>query len=439
MIHAIIESMKVTAIIAEYNPLHKGHEYLIERARSLSGADRILVLMSGDFVQRGEPAITDKYSRTKVALLSGADLVLELPTPFATASADWFARGAVSILKSLGCVDSICFGSEEDDAGLLNKIASVTLSESPDYKNILDEGLRSGLSYPAARAKAIAGLYSDKLNISHEILSNILVQPNNTLALSYMRAALNCQYYVNFIPVKRIGSGYNSTDKGALSSLSVRNVIYSGDPCDLKDQLPDGAYELLTGDIKGNCLLFHDDISALILQKIREKLFLSAKQLVPPYHGNIERITASELMEYEDVSEPLSYKLINYVNQVSTVTELIRKCKSKDMTYAHISRALIHILLELKHDLYLPNKNNSCYARVLGFRKDSADLLTLIKERSDIPLISKSADADLLVADARAHDILLHDFYAANLYEQLRALKSGRPFTAEQSKQIVTL
>ena len=147
--------MKITAVIAEYNPLHKGHAYHLREARRLSGADFLLVVMSGNFVQRGEPAVMDKYLRAEAALLCGADLVLELPVPFACASAEKFAAGAVDLLNGLGCVDTLCFGSESGDLSSLDDLAGILADEPPRYQNALKSALKTGLSFPKAREYAL--------------------------------------------------------------------------------------------------------------------------------------------------------------------------------------------------------------------------------------------------------------------------------------------
>ena len=178
--------MKVTGLITEYNPFHSGHQYHMDEARRLTGADAILVVMSGDFVQRGLPAITDKYSRTRMALTAGADAVIELPLAAATGSAEYFASGAVQTLNACGCVTDLVYGCECDPPELLTQIARL-LSEEPDsFRATLLENLRSGLSYPAARSLAIQKILPD--------FGRILDLPNNILGIEYQKALIHTRY-----------------------------------------------------------------------------------------------------------------------------------------------------------------------------------------------------------------------------------------------------
>ena len=174
--------MKVVGLITEYNPFHLGHKYHIEKAKELTNADYCIVVMSGNYVQRGEPSFVDKYTKTTVALSNGADLIIELPIPFACASAEFFATAAVTILDRLGCVNFICFGSECDDLGTLKSLSDILVSEPSEYKNILSEGLKSGLSFPSARALAL------KKCADIEDIDNIISSPNNILSIEYLKS-----------------------------------------------------------------------------------------------------------------------------------------------------------------------------------------------------------------------------------------------------------
>ena len=165
--------MKVAGIIAEYNPFHNGHSYHIEETRKLTGADYVVAVMSGNFVQRGAPAVMDKFLRTRMALMGGADVVLELPVPFATASAEDFAMAGISVLNQTGVVDAVCFGSECGDTGLLTQAASVLVKEPAPYKKALKQELKNGVSWPLARSRALSGLVTDMEPEALEALSLI--------------------------------------------------------------------------------------------------------------------------------------------------------------------------------------------------------------------------------------------------------------------------
>ena len=187
--------MKTIGIIAEFNPFHNGHKYLIDKCRKDLHADRVVVVMSGDYVQRGAPAIIDKFTRAKCAVNLGADLVIELPIYYSLGSAEYFAKGAVSILSGLGCIDYLCFGSEFPDVNKLYEISDIISNEPPVYKDVLSTGLKDGLSFPAARAKALnEQLKNTSKGYDQAEYEDLLSSPNTILGIEYLRAlnTLNC-------------------------------------------------------------------------------------------------------------------------------------------------------------------------------------------------------------------------------------------------------
>lgn len=224
--------MTITAVIAEYNPFHNGHAYQLAKARELTGADYLVVIMSGDFVQRGAPAILDQHDRAELALLGGADLILQLPCHFALGSAQHFARGAVSLLTALGCVDFLCFGSEYGDTAPFLELADVLLHEPEEYRELLSGLLRNGLSFPTARAQALSAYFSDSASfssLSKEELDTFLKEPNNILGIEYVQALLLSQSRIRPVTIRREGSGYH---EGALftqalpSATAMRNLLF---------------------------------------------------------------------------------------------------------------------------------------------------------------------------------------------------------------------
>ena len=194
--------MRTVGIIAEYNPFHTGHEYHIRKARELSGADYVIVVMSPDFVQRGEPAVFDKYTRTRMALQGGADLVIELPVCYATGSAEYFAEGATALLDSLGTVNTLCFGGESDDISLFQNIADILIQEPKEYTDLLRSFLKQGMTYPQARCQALShylknqisdpsssALLPDQCKLPDlETVTDFLSTPNNILGIEYCKA-----------------------------------------------------------------------------------------------------------------------------------------------------------------------------------------------------------------------------------------------------------
>ena len=228
--------MKACGIVAEYNPLHTGHIYQMNKARQISQADCIIVVMSGNFVQRGEPAVIDKYARTSAALKAGADIVVELPVYYALSSAENFAKGAVLTLNTMKSA-SICFGAETDNADCLAKISRTIISESPEYKAILNKALAEGLSYPAARQTALLEYLPE--------CKDIITGSNNILAIEYIKAILYNNLNMTYYPVLREGAGYNDDTDTAeyASAFGIRKMLMSDEHDRLKTYLTAGMYE----------------------------------------------------------------------------------------------------------------------------------------------------------------------------------------------------
>lgn len=367
--------MKVCGIIAEYNPFHNGHLYHIKEAKRLSGADYIVVVMSGNFVQRGECAIMDKYARAKMALSQGADLVLELPTIYATGSAEYFAYGAVSLLEKIGGVTHLCFGSESGDMDVLSSIADKLYNETPLFKEELLKELKAGNSFAKARELAFAKAYPETASYSA-----LLSSPNNILALEYMKALKKLNSKILPLTIKREGAGYNDTsmDNNISSASGIRNSIANKKDLErIHSKMPEDAFMLLKDGYTKNLLTFIDDYSSLLHYK-----------LITEQGKGFE--------EYLDVSKDLSDRIINKIKEYTCFTQFCELLKTKEMAYSRISRALLHILLNIKKEevsKYMTNNSSTPYARVLGFRKESNALLRILDENKTIPLVTKLADA----------------------------------------------
>ena len=290
--------MTITAVIAEYNPFHNGHAYQLAKARELTGADYLVVIMSGDFVQRGAPAILDQHDRAELALLGGADLILQLPCHFALGSAQHFARGAVSLLTALGCVDFLCFGSEYGDTAPFLELADVLLHEPEEYRELLSGLLRNGLSFPTARAQALSAYFSDSASfssLSKEELDTFLKEPNNILGIEYVQALLLSQSRIRPVTIRREGSGYH---EGALfthalpSATAMRNLLFSNPHKDLElsalaSCMPEAVFHAFQNAVASHGLLTADDFS----------LLLAARLLTE---------TKESLSSYLDLSRPLA-------------------------------------------------------------------------------------------------------------------------------------
>ncbi len=353
--------MRTAGIIAEYNPFHRGHAWQIEEAKR-QGAEAVLIVMSGDFVQRGEPAVVDKAVRARMALTAGADAVVELPPAYATGSAEIFARGAVSLAEACGCVDELVFGASCPDAERLVRLAGITEEES--LQPVLLRRLREGLSYPTAYAAALKELRPEE--------AALLDDPNNLLAAEYLRAMRRGK--VSFVPhpLPRKGASYGSRElpaHGFASATAIRSALKAGaDAKALAAYLPDEAAEKLA-----HCL-FADDLSAA----------LSACLL------RLAREGREAFLPYADVSEDLAARIAEQAPFAASFGELTEAVRTRAFSAARIRRALLHILLGIRRDDQLAAPQA---IRILGVRKGSA-LPPLLKEKARLPLIAKPADAD---------------------------------------------
>jgi cytidyltransferase-like protein len=402
--------MKIVGLIAEYNPFHNGHQYHIEKAKEITSADAVIVVMSGNFVQRGTPAIMPKHLRTEMAIKAGASLVLELPVCYATGTAEQFAYGAVSILNSLGCVDAICFGSECGDINVLNEFAKVLCNEPDEYKDALQKHLRNGFSFPLARQKAIEEVYPS------QGFSDILEHPNNILGIEYIKALYRLNSKMKPYTIQRISSQYHDVElqEQFSSATALRQIISQGDCTHLLGQVPSDCMTLLENHYQTRYPIFTNDFSLLLKYRILNE-------------------TKSSLTEYADVSEELANRICNQLNSFVSYEQFCELLKTKEVTYSRISRALLHILLGIKKTDYTDIQ----YARVLGFSKDDSDVLTVIKNSSAIPLLTKlTATKDL--SDSAVH-MLNQDIYASNLYESVVTNKFKTPFINEHEHQIVII
>lgn len=427
--------MKIVGLIAEYNPFHNGHLYHIRKAKEITGADTVVVVMSGDFVQRGAPAIMPKHIRAEVALEAGVPLVLELPVCFSTGSAEYFAEGAISLFEHLGCIDSICFGSECGDYDTLEKIACVITEEPKEYKELLKSYLSQGASFPLARQWALREYFQD------EGLSEALEQPNNILGVEYIKALRRRKSSMKAYTIKRIVSGYHddSLNSGYSSASAIRKLL---------------AYSLrFEGNKKEKLGMFDEPSLSEMMMRLEQEVpkscirFLEETHHIryPVYSNDFSALlgykllteTSESLTEYLDVNEDLANRILRHTNHLITIDQFCQFLKTKDITYSRISRCLFHILLDIKKEHMERYKNNGyCqYARVLGFRKDGQKILSLIKKYSDTPLITKLSHADSL--SETGQQMIAGDIFAANLYERIVTEKYKEPFRNEYTQQVV--
>lgn len=396
---------KVIGIIAEYNPFHNGHAYQIQRAKEMADADFVVVLMSGHFTQRGEPAIFNSHTRTKMALLGGADAVFEMPAPFSCASAEDFASYGINLFGSLG-IPYISFGTEGASAKELLYLASLLKNESPTYQLHLKELLLLGSSFPQAREGALlAQMKEDGLSSDERFhYKEILQSPNNILGIEYIKAKLNYRSPILPIAIPRMGSSYHDTSlpkfQDFASASAIRNSIFQ----------------------------HHNDYAPFVphsvLSLLKEAKPLPRDILCDPIFYRILMLQYDDtpLSHFFDVSHELSRRIINYIHQGSNYEEFITNIKPKQYTFSRVSRALLHIFLGITKKDMLEYKEGKLapYARLIGFKKESSDLLTQLKKNSSIPIISKLADANhILSTSPTALKLLFCEVHAAHLYRAL--------------------
>ncbi|HJJ13102.1 MAG TPA: nucleotidyltransferase [Clostridiaceae bacterium] len=407
---------KVLGIIAEYNPFHNGHLLHLEKSKKICDAQYSVCVMSGNFVQRGNTSIVNKWIRAEMALKSGVDLVLELPTVYSISSAENFAEGAIKLLNSLKIVDTISFGSENSDINVLNRISSVLHEEPKQYLEFLNSESKKGLSFPKARENAILLYLNDKKYL------NILNQPNNTLAIEYLKALKKYKSHISPISVKREKVFYNSNcivDEYA-SATAIRNMIINEQFNDIRKVVPASSYNLLMNEIEEGHLVI--DISKF------EKEILYA----------IRRLSADDIKNFPEVTEGLENAIKNASNSCNNLSELINMIKSKRYTHTRIQRILLYILLNItKKDMYLSRKNIP-YARILGYSPQGKELISEIyKANPKITLIT-SVKNFLDSSNNKTYKYMLNkDILATNIYTL--AYKNNSTANLDYTKKIVTL
>lgn len=403
--------MKTIGIIAEFNPFHNGHKYLIEKAKKITQADNVVIVCSGNFVQRGTPAIFDKSVRTTAALLNGADIVLELPVMYSTASAEMFAHAAVKLLDKLGCIDYLCFGCETDNIKALPTISNILLEEPEDYKNMLSVYLKNGLSYPKARAKALTDYCNENNILNKYIINQILEQANNILAIEYLKALKEFRSGIQPLAIRRIGSSYNSDflDNKFASATGIRKALYNNQEID--NFVPKNCIDLY----KKTDFLIPNDFSTILGYQLNEN---------------------TDFSNYNDISEELSNRIKNLKTNFFNVESFIDELHSKNYTYSGISRILSHILLNLKQvDMNeFIEKDYFDFVRVLGFKKDSK-IFSQLKERSSLEIISKFSTYYNNSTDI-TRKMLDINIKSDELYRMVYMNKYGKMIPTEFERQI---
>lgn len=396
--------MKVVGLIAEYNPFHIGHKIHIEESKRITGADYCVVVMSGNFVQRGEPAIVDKWTRTKIALNCGADMVIELPIAFSTASAEFFSMAAISLLENTGIVNYVCFGSESGEITELDKVASVLWAESDEFKYLLNQYLKQGMNFPKARAHAIEDYLTKDAAI-------IIKSPNNILGVEYLKALKKIKSTIEPFTIKRIGADYHDEIAHQIiaSATAIRKYIMQDSELDaLHNMVPPVSYEFLSKAIKNKTSpIFLGDFFALLKYNL-----LTSKP--------------SMLNEILDITEGLENRILSAIQQVASMDELIDSIATKRYTRTKIHRALLHILLNIDKKSFNVFTYNGYaqYIRVLGFNSNAQILMKQLKEKAKLPIIVNVKDARKNLTSLQKK-MLDQEILATNIYNAVILDKFG--------------
>ncbi len=379
--------MNIVGIIAEYNPMHNGHIYHIKKAKELTNADYVIVIMSGSFTEQGNIATLDKFTRAKIAVECGADLVLELPTIYATSSAENFAKGAVNILNNLGCVTHIAFGAETQDISKLEKIANVKVNYANEIVEKKKEYLKDGIPYASAEYLAI----TDFVN---EDLKNVLEEPNNLLGVEYIKALISSNSQIKPVLVHRLTTNHRDdkiVENSVLASSTAIREALTIDTENISLSVPENTY--------------------LAIKKGNYKLNKNLWELL---RFSVLKLGKEGLKNIHDVSEGLENKLYDELLNSSSYTEYIHNVKSKRFTLSRIKRICIYILLGITKDKYT-SLSNIYYARVLKVKENSSNLLSLISKNSKITYIPKVTDDILETLDTNVKENVYLDIFANNI------------------------
>ena len=390
--------MRVVGIIAEYNPLHNGHIYHMEESKKQAGSEFCVVAMSGNFVQRGEPACTDKFTRAEWAVMGGADVVVEIPTVYAVSSAERFAEGAVKTLAATGVVTDLAFGVETDDVNALYHLADLLDREPANFRVYLNYHLKQGKSFPRAQYDALKDL-----DVPEEELA-ILQQPNNILAVEYLKSLRRYAPEIRPLPIRRIGNRYNSTVlTGKLSSATaIREALLAGD---------DSVYDTMP-------------MSVAAAMRFDEQFPITFDRFAPMLLYRLRSMTLEELAALPDVSEGFEQVLYRAVRQATDLPSLFEAIKSKRYTLARCKRILVSALLHVPAGLSdaLSESRSNLYLHVLGLKRIGRGLLSAMASRAEAPVILRNSDLQNCSELARASlsiDALSTDLYAYALGREM--------------------
>ena len=411
--------MNVLGLIVEYNPFHNGHKYHLEKSKQLCSADFTICVMSGNFIQRGEPAIIDKWARSEMALLAGVDLVIEIPQVYAMSTAEFFGFGAIKLLDSLGIVTHVCFGSEHGKIDELEIISDILIDEPASYKKHLKSCLNKGFSYASSRECAV-NMYFSENSDNHHVDAAIMSSSNNILAIEYLKAIKRIKSSIRPATIKRVSNSYNEKElTGSVSSATaIRNKIKSEgiNSKSIAGSLPPYCLSILKDNFdnkKGP--VFIDSFDGIIMSLLRKK-------------------SVDELRNLPYVAEGLENRIKKACLETTSINELIDKVSTKRYTRTRIQRILFSMLSGLTaNELDTFNEyGGPQYIRVLGFNEKGRDVLSKIKKTAMLPVITKPStyarSCNPLLRKMLEYDSLSTDLYVLT-YNNPRHMKAGDEFT----------
>ncbi len=403
--------MSRVGIVAEFNPLHTGHKYIIDYAKNNLGADSVVIALGNEFTQRGGIAIIDRYSRAQSAIDAGADLVIGMPVLPSCASAEIFAESGVALLAACGCDKIVCGYEGISSENLLNELACVLVEEPDQFKEELHRCLKSGMSFPAARGEALSACFPDCKNE----IDYFLKEPNNILALEYQKAIIRCAPSIELVPVKRQGAGHHdmTAENGYASASYIRETIQAGRLNDIRPQLTEASYKILKDASVNNLLLFDDDLSL-------------------PLH--LELLSINSYNRFFDVTEDFSDRIKKLLPEYVSFSQFADLLKNKSLTASRIRRCLIHILLGITEDdaNALRCTHFAPYLWVLSASKGGLSMLGSIKSSSNLPLFFSINEK----AAGEAVPFLQPELKALRIARALRIEKSRLSLPNENQRKI---
>ncbi|MEN1759479.1 nucleotidyltransferase [Anoxynatronum sibiricum] len=393
--------MPVLGLITEYNPFHHGHLHHLNESKKITAATHTVAVMSGHFMQRGEPALTDKWTRASMAVACGVDLVIELPTFYACSTAEQFARGSILLLDHLGCVTDVCFGSEIGDPGIFKLIGSLLADPHPDYSDYLKQASSSGISFAAAQEKALIRIierdYPEMLPLAKQVFN----RPNNVLGIAYAKHIIKTGSSMALHTIQRIGAEYHdpTTMHPVSSATGIRRLYQNtGDVSSIKPFLPSESYErLLCGIREGRGPVFLDDYHQELLTLLK-------------------RSSIDELVNLPDISEGLEHRIMKCIKHSGSIETFMFCVKNKRVPYTRLQRMLIHLLLNLnqKELTICQYDTSSIYGRILAFNDRGRELIRICQTTTKIPLINKTANFQ--TASPEINQLLDIDLKASRVY-----------------------